>query len=141
MVQNTATGLKPLYDEDYDKKRMLRVGEVYEVEVRLKRNIRFHRKYFALIACAWNYLTEKQTAFFKSRECFRKTMEMAAGYCEPIYSVRRREFIEMPKSISFDSCTPEEFEQVYGNVRDVIFKTALRTISQEDFEANLNLFL
>lgn len=50
LVVNTPRGLVPCGDDDYDEKKKLRLGETYSVEVRVARNVDFHRKYFALIA-------------------------------------------------------------------------------------------
>lgn len=55
---NTREGLKPMYDEDYDEKKKLKIGEVYEAEIRQPRNLRFHRKYFALLVRG-NILTRR----------------------------------------------------------------------------------
>ena len=80
---NTASGLIPCYDEDYDEKKKLKIGKTYEATIKLVRNPQFLRKYFALINCAWEYLTEAQQVFFKNnKEVFRKTIEVAAGHCE-----------------------------------------------------------
>lgn len=35
---NTSSGLKCATDEDYENKRKLKIGEVYQVDIRLKRN-------------------------------------------------------------------------------------------------------
>ena len=91
-VQNTAHGLVPLYDADYDEKKKLKIGEVYEVAVKRPRNLPFHKKYFSLIHCAWDYLPEHTVEYFHHNiECFRKTVEIAAGWCEPVYSIARRQ--------------------------------------------------
>ena len=57
---NTREGLKPMYDEDFDEKKKLKIGEVYEARVKLPRNLSFFRKYWALLRCAWEYLNENQ---------------------------------------------------------------------------------
>ena len=51
---NTATGLKPLYDEDYEEKRKLKLGTIYNVEVKEVRNYQFLKKYHALIDAPGN---------------------------------------------------------------------------------------
>lgn len=49
---NTSVGLKPLYDEDFEEKKKLKIGEVYEATIKRPRNLSFHRKYFGLINLA-----------------------------------------------------------------------------------------
>jgi len=135
---NTVSGLKPLYDSDYDEKKKLKIGEVYEATIRLQRNLQFHRKYFGLINCAWEYQNERVIEHFKNNiELFRKTVEVAAGWCEPVFSIDRREWIEVPKSIAFDKMDNAEFTELYERVKDVLFKYFLKDISVEKFERNL----
>lgn len=139
---NTAQGLKPLYDTDYDEKKKLRVGVVYRATIRQPRNIDFHRKYFALINCAWEYQPEQVQAFFKnSVELFRKTLQMSAGYCERIYSIERQEWVDIPSSISFSSMDEITFQELYSKVFDVILQVFLKHISREEFENNLINFM
>ena len=135
---NTMSGLKPLYDSDHDEKKKLKIGEVYEATIKRPRNLSFHKKYFALINLAWEYQNEKAVEHFHQNiELFRKTIEVAAGWCEPIYSIDRKEWVEVPKSISFDKMDADEFEQLYERVKDVLFKYFLKHISVEEFEKNL----
>lgn len=100
---NTSRGLVPNYDYDFDEKKKLKIGEVYKVEVTKARNYDFHKKYFALINCSWEYQNDKTQKHFKdSVEQFRKTIEISAGHCDTIYSISRKEWIEIPKSVSFE---------------------------------------
>lgn len=139
---NTAQGLKPLYDADYDEKKKLRVGVVYRATIRQPRNIDFHRKYFALINCAWEYQPEAVQAFFKNNvELFRKTLQMSAGYCERIYSIERQEWVDIPTSISFSSMDETTFSELYSKVFDVILQVFLKHITPEEFNNNLINFM
>lgn len=138
---NTLDGLIPCLDEDYEAKKKLKLGRVYRFSVKLVRNYHFHKKYFALINCAWEFLTEAQQGFFKTKKGFRKTIEISAGHCEKIFSIDRREWIDTPLSISFDEMDEDEFEDLYSRVFDVILRYPLRTISREYFEKNLMNFI
>lgn len=132
-VVNTIQGLVPCDDNDFEVKKRLKIGETYEVSVVRFRNYQFHKKYFAMINCAWEYLDERQTRFFRSKEVFRKTMEVSAGHCEKIYSVRMKSWIDIPKSIAFNKMSATEFEDLYNEVRAQIFSLALDHISEEEF--------
>jgi hypothetical protein len=68
---NTPQGLKPCYDEDYEEKRKLKLGEVYEAEIKLLRNPEFHRKFFALLNAGFSLLPERTQNGFRSVEGFR----------------------------------------------------------------------
>ena len=138
LLYNTPVGLKPLYDEDYDEKKKLKIGETYEATIKRARNVRFHKKYFSLIHTAWEYQNERVVEHFKgSEEVFRKTVEVAAGWCEPVYSIARREWVEVPKSIAFDKMDESEFEELYERVKDVLFKYFLKHVTPEEFVGNL----
>lgn len=135
---NTILGLRPLYDEDFDEKKKLKIGEVYVVALKKARNIQFHRKYFALINCAWEYQNEKVVEFFHhNKDAFRKTVEISAGWYEPVYLIDKKEWSQAPKSIAFDKMDEAEFMDLYDNVKRVLFQTFLRHIDEEEFMKNL----
>lgn len=134
---NTAQGLKPMYDEDFDEKKRLKIGQVYRAKVTVPRNISFHRKYWSMISCAWDLLTERQREFFGSKESFRKTLQVAAGHCERVFHLRLREWVEVPKSIAFDKMSGDEFEDLYRGVRDVLLRVFLKHLTIEQFEETL----
>lgn len=128
----------PNYDSDFDEKKKLKIGKVYSCEIKLVRNYEFHKKYFALINCAWEFQNEQIRAFFgENKESFRKTVEVQAGNFELCYSLAKKEWLQIPKSISFEKMTEEEFNILYDKVKDVLYATFLRGISEEEFNNNL----
>lgn len=134
LVVNTPRGLVPFGDDDYDQKKKLKVGETYNVEIKVARNVDFHRKYFALISYAWEFLNENEVERFRDKDNFRKYVEIAAGHCEVIYHPRLQEFVEMPKSISFGSMDNTAFSDLYKRVKDVIFSIIGGRVSEKEFE-------
>ena len=135
---NTSMGLIALTDDDHDQKKKLKIGEVYVAEIRQPRSPKFHRLYFSLINCSWEYLNEKQTAFFNgNKEVFRKSVEVAAGHCDKVFSFKLKEWVDVPKSVAFSEMDEIEFRELYERVKDVIFSTILRGISEEEFNKNL----
>ena len=134
LVINTPRGLVPYGDDDYEEKKKLKIGETYSVEIKVVRNLDFHRKYFSLISYAWEFLNEQETANFKSKENFRKYLEISAGHCEVIYHPRLQEFVEVPKSISFGKMDNTAFNQLYDRVKDVILTIIGNRVSKEEFE-------
>lgn len=134
MVVNTPRGLVPCGDDDYDAKKKLKIGQVYSVEVRLARNADFHRKYFALISYAWEFLNEREVEVFGTKDGFRKSVEITAGHYEPIYDLESETFVHVPKSISFGSMDNAEFSDLYDRVKDVIFSIIGSRVTREEFE-------
>lgn len=134
----TAQGLVPIDDDSYDEKRKLKIGTVYECEIKVKRNLRFHRKYFALINCSWEFLPESQTKGFRTKEIYRKWVEIQAGHCDIIQTTK--ETYKLPKSISFDSLDEASFNTLYERVKDIIWGLLCHYVSQEEFERVLSTF-
>jgi hypothetical protein len=133
--------LYPAADEDAEKVLKMKRGEVFKCEIRQARNYQFHRKYFSLVNCAWEYLNEKEQESFIDVEHFRKQIEMAAGWCDTVYSYKRSEFVDSPKSISFGKMTQEQFDNLYTKVKDVIFGLVLKgKIDEQDFMDNLSTY-
>ena len=120
-LQNTAVGLVPLYDSDFDEKRKLKVGQVYQAEIKVVRNILFHRKFWAMLNTSWALLPERTQNGFRSFEGFRAYLLVAAGFYETYYSPRLHEFVEIPRSMSFASMDEVEFNECYERVKDVIW--------------------
>lgn len=138
LLKNTASGLIPMYDADYEEKRKLKIGEVYDVTIKKARNYELHKKYFSLITCAWEYQNEERQAFFKnSSELFRKYVEVASGHCEMFFSPKLKEWVEVPMSISFSKMDEFAFRELYEKVRHTLFTVFLSHISVEEFENNL----
>ena len=133
---NTVNGLIPECEEDYEGKKRLKLGETYCADIHLVRNPGHHRKYFAMIRTAWEYLPESLQYFFKTREGFRKHVEMAAGYSEPFFSAKLQEWVEGPKSIAYDKLGQSEFEELYLAVRTVLDGIVGKYVSVEEFERN-----
>jgi len=121
LLQNTAVGLVPLYESDYDEKRKLKAGQVYQAEIKVVRNIKFHRKMWSMLNTAWALLPERTQHGFRSFEGFRAYLLVAAGFYEMYYSPRLREFVEIPRSMSFASMDEVEFNDCYERVKDVIW--------------------
>lgn len=141
LLLNTPSGLKPVYDDDYDEKKRLKPGAFYKAKITLQRNPEFHKKYFALINCAWECLGERGQLFFKTQEGFRKTVQITAGHCEMVYSMKRCEWIEESRSIAFDKLSNDEFQRVYDGVLDVIIQLLSRRMNRDQFLSTLENFM
>lgn len=137
----TSEGFRCATDDDYEKKKKLKRGSVIDCTIKEYRNYKFLKKYFSLINLSWEYLHEAQRAFFKEDvEAFRKTVEIAAGHYEPVYSPLRNMWLEVPKSIAFDKLTEADFEELYNRVKDVIFHTFIPNVNKDEFEYGLRNF-
>ena len=114
LVKQLNNSFKVAHNSDYDKMKKLKAGEIYECEVKQPRNLRFHRKFFALI----NMVYENQEQY-SNPERLRKDLIISAGFYDEWFDlegVQQRE----AKSISFGSMSEYEFGELYSRVLDVI---------------------
>lgn len=107
-AKKTLTGLIPVYNSDYEtlKECKLKIGDVYEIEVKKKRNYEFHKKYFALI----NLCFENQE-LFETIEELRYYLTMKSGYYRKVETPKGEMYL--PKSISFSNMDEIEFDKLY----------------------------
>lgn len=129
----TAHGLVPVSDDDFDEKKRLKIGQVYECDVKVQRNVKFLRKAFALLNTAWALMDERQQAAWRSKQGFRDYLTVAAGYYDVYYNPRLQQFVEQPKSWSFDSMDEAEFSSLYDRLKDVIFRVLGDKINEDIF--------
>ena len=133
----TSLGLQPYSDEDYDELRKIKPGSVVKARIVLPRNIKFHRKFFALINAAWDCLTERQRANLRSKETFREQLLIVSGYSEPLFDINGQKFLERAKSISFAKMDEPAFNEVYNRVLDTVLTLLVGNGVSEDTFNNI----
>ena len=138
---NTPSGLKPLYDDDYEEKKKLKIGQTYSAEIKLLRNATFHNKVLKLLRLAWEVQSEAVRASYNENfELFREDILITSGHSERYFSETRQEFVSRVKSISFSSMEQKDFESLYERIKDTLFLTFLRDIPEDVFIQNLSNF-
>ena len=115
-------GFRFATDEDYEKAKGLKKGEVVEAKIAQLRNYPFLKKYMSMIRCAWDFLPEGTREAYGSVDAFRESLQVASGHYKHCYSIARGEWLQVPKSVDFERCTEEEFSQLYERVRENIFQ-------------------
>lgn len=115
LLTNTLHGLVPLYGSDFDEKRKLRLGEIYEADIKHPRNYEFLKKFMALINVG-----VQNSSLDMPFETYRKYMTIKAGYYNA-YQTPKGLFYEA-HSISFASMTEGEFQELYSRVLDKIIE-------------------
>ena len=128
MVINTPRGFVPYGDDDYEEKQKLKLGETYSVEIKVVRNLDFHRKYFALISYAWEFLTESETETFKTKENFSLQRMKGDNW-------KKEHVLDLPFSYFFPQrlCNPSLAE---GQDWDVAVDENFLLVYNADFEPN-----
>ena len=113
-LKRTISGMAPLDLDDMPKS--WRVGDTLLCTVRKPRNIKLHRKAFALLKLVWPH-TE-----YPNMEILRKSMTIGAGFVDPLVNPLTGEVSLVPKSWEFASMDEEEFNELYSRLIDVALK-------------------
>ena len=115
-VKNTFRGLIPMYDTDLDNKKKLKIDQDYLVTVKMPRNIKFHRKMFAL----YNLVFSNQERY-RVLDDLRRDITIEAGYYRERTNIHG-EVIKEAESISFANMDDDVFSDLYNRTLDVIVK-------------------
>jgi hypothetical protein len=139
-LKNTINGLIPLYDNDYDEKRKLKIGEIYTAEIKQVRNPLLLAKYFKMLHCAFDLRSHKQREIYQDGkagfEAFRKAIQITAGYFEQIW-LPHKGFVEQGISIAYENMSESDFRDLYEKTHYVVMNTFLRHITIDDFEKHM----
>ncbi len=116
IVKQLNNTFKVAYDSDYDKLKKIPVGKEYEVDIKNRRNYKFHKKFFALV----NLVYQNQE-HYNNLEHLRSDLIKASGFYEE-RSTFDGEIVTEAKSISFAKMDEIEFSELYNRVIDTIVK-------------------
>ena len=112
----TLSGFKTAYDSDFELSKKIKLNEIYEYECKKPRNLKFHRKCFALI----NMVFQNQEQY-TNIEHLRKDLIIESGNYDLRHDLHGVEIRES-KSISFAQMDEIQFSELYNSVVDVIVK-------------------
>ena len=129
----------PATQDDQVKAYKVGQGEVVQCKSVDQRNIKFHRKFFALINVAWDNLPESMDEHFPTPEHLRKELTKRAGFYET-YTDFKGNVQHIPQSIAFAKMKPEEFDDLYNRVLDVVIKHILPDSDRELIETMIANF-
>lgn len=132
LCKKTISGFVPFGDSEFEKFKKFKHGDVYEVDIKMKRNYKFHKKFFALIN-----LTHMNQDYIDSFEHFRSAVTIEAGFFEWVKLLDGTEQ-KKAKSISFSRMDQAEFEEVYNRVFDVCLK--ILGLKSEELEQEILAF-
>lgn len=134
----TPSGFTPASEEDFEACLRFRVGLEVRADIVQPRNVRFHRKFFAMLKVGFDAWEPPEKVYRglpvqKNFERFRKDCTIAAGYYEPVANLKGDVRAEA-KSISFASMDEAEFEKVYSDVANVILQRVLTNYTRADLD-------
>lgn len=131
----------PASEDDAELLSKVKVGETVKLVLTRPRNIKFHRKFFALMNLAYDYwtppkhgegsaLAEKMNVE-RNFDRFRYDITILAGYYDATYRLNGDVRLEA-KSISFGSMSEDDFEKLYSKVIDVIINRVCTQYTEDE---------
>lgn len=124
-VKATPYGLVPAYDSDHDKKMKLKNGEIYSCEIRKPRNLKFHRKFFALVRLTVDNLPHnlQDSLHIYTEDDMLTQFKIDLGLVSFV-QVGGREVLK-ERSISFAAMDETQFEGFYQRCLTLVLKKYL----------------
>jgi len=131
--------LMPASESDRELLDKIKTGDTVKLKLTRPRNIRFHRKYFALLNLAFDYwevpehgegsALKERMPIEKNFDTFRANIAVKAGYYIATYTLAGDVRMEA-KSISFGSMSEDDFEKLYSASIDVILKHVMHNYTE-----------
>ena len=111
----------------------LPAGVVLKVTIVQPRNVKFHRKFFALL----KIILDNQS-HFKSLDELLYAVKLKLGYAIPVKIRGMTGY--MPRSISFTSMDESEFSEFYNRTLDFLVTEVIPGLDKSDLEKELEGF-
>ena len=125
--------LKPAFDEDLEHFKKLPKDGYFEIKYTKRRNVRFHRKFFALLKIAFENQSD-----YRLMEDLRRDLIISSGHYDEVVNRITGEVYKIAKSISFSNMDDTEFNLIYNDVKEVIVKWL--GIDNEDLETEISQY-
>ena len=134
LVKQLNGSLLPAYDSDKEMLSSIKAGEIYKYKFSKPRNVKFHRKFFALINLVYH-----NQEHYTSANHLRYDLTIESGYYELRVNKFTGEEIKVAKSIAFASMDEVEFSKLYGS----FLTTVVRVFGWDgkDIEENMVNFM
>jgi hypothetical protein len=134
LFKDSRGDLVPASAYEYEKYERIRRGIVYKCAITQPRNLKYHRKYFALLNVGY----ENQSQY-NNRKAFRRAVQIEAGHFQLIQIDDKTVFDT--DSISFDAMDQPEFEKLFSDVVDVLLRKFIKGMTPEELERYIEKIL
>jgi len=114
------------YDQLKSKINGMADGDVIRLEWATPRNPKHHRKFFALVN-----LINRNSEIYRTVDQALVAIKLASGHLDPIVDPRTGEIIQIPRSISYDAMSQEDFEAFYESALDSIVEHILTHLDRD----------
>ena len=121
-IKVSSTTLVAASDHDAELLKHIKLGQPARMIFKRVRNYEFHKKFFALLAFAYDHWTPPENFVGeKNREMFRADIIILCGFYHQWIRLDGSTRT-VPKSIAFQNMAEDEFEKLYGKAIDVIVR-------------------
>lgn len=135
----TLAGLIPANDSDKEHLSKLKLGEIYSVEIKRPRNVKFHQKYWCLLKLVYQNLPEHLEDRVRSIDELHYMLKLQCGIREPVLTLGGKTNWRVG-SISFASMSQDDFEEFFKKAVSAITKHVL-PMDDEVLIAEVEAFL
>jgi hypothetical protein len=118
---------KPLSEQDWEKTKRVKDGQIIEVDYKKPRNPLFHNKFMSMIRVVYNNQEQYDTI-----EGVLNVFKVQLGHCDTM--MYRDMEIRIPRSISFGSMDELEFSEFYDRAVDFALSRFLPTVTRAELE-------
>ena len=137
LVVKHLNSLRPVDEAGEEVMRSIGMGEIIEVDLRRRRNLKHHRLFFALMNLVWQNIPDQDK--YKTVEDLVTEVKIITGhYTRRDMVVEGKRYpILTPNSISFAAMDQVAFDAFFQRVCDWIATDVLPGITQEDLRQEL----
>ncbi len=131
---------KASYDSDAEAVKHIPIGESVKAKFTKSRNVRHHRKFFAMLQMVVDNMPETMPNQYQDIDLLLDEIKFQLGYFEMHHTLGGKDYYKV-KSISFGKMDQVKFDEFYNRAVDVILKWFLKDISKEQFDKEVIEFL
>jgi hypothetical protein len=132
LLRRTLSGFVPDDEASAELARKFAVNETYKAEVTKPRNLKMHRRYWALVTMVFHNCDQ-----FKSVEQCHQYLKLRAGHSTTVVSKTTGEVYLVPDSIAFDKLDDTGFQEFWNKIVGVICEEIIPGLSADDLQLEL----
>ncbi len=125
----------PSLDEDFEKAKTIRYGQIVRVKLTKPRNSLFHRKFMALM----QFLFQNQERY-KTLKDLIVEIKLKTGHYQEHVTLKGK-IVYVPKSISFAKMDEHEFRIFYSKTIDVCISSFLEGMTVDEINQRVEQIL
>ena len=137
LVKDNFGKLVPADADAVQALKKYQAGEYLSADVVRPRNLKHHRRFWALITVVFENLPEHLEALYPTTERLVWELKRQTGYFEAMVTEDGTSYI-VPKSISFASMDDAEFDKFFGEAIRVCIKVFLPQVSNIEIRTAVN---